>query len=324
MKRVLLAASVVGVLSACAAAQKSVDPPLVAQLKVATSPRAVVMGGPTVKGAPYSAEEVNDLEQILGDGTRIHNENRTKVYRDGEGRVRRETPERITISDPVAGVSYFLDPNAMTARKVTISFISGGRGGAFTSVAGTAGGDAKLTAERTMKMSAGTGVTSSAGVGVGVGAGVGGGVTGGVAAAGPKIFVDSSPEGAAKLAAELDMAKMQMATISGGDFNGAVSFNRVETRSAGPGESLGTQMIDGVAAEGTRNTTTIEAGKIGNDRPLTIVSERWYSPELHTMMMTSHSDPRSGKNTFRLTHVSRSDPDPALFQLPSGYQLLEK
>src|SRR5258707_5585285 len=107
MKRILLAVSVVAVLAVCAAAQKSGEAPVFAQLKVAPNPSRMVMG-PAVKGAPYSAEEVNESEQILGDGTRIHNENRTKIYRDGEGRVRRETPDQISISDPVAGVSYIL------------------------------------------------------------------------------------------------------------------------------------------------------------------------------------------------------------------------
>ena len=66
--------------------------------------------GMTVKGAPYSAEEVNETNQMLADGTRIHRENRTTVYRDSEGRTRRETPDNITITDPVANVTYFLDP----------------------------------------------------------------------------------------------------------------------------------------------------------------------------------------------------------------------
>ena len=66
-----------------------------------------------VKGAPYSAEQITENTQTLGDGTRIHNENAVKVYRDGEGRVRRETPEMISIFDPVAGVGYTLDPKTL-------------------------------------------------------------------------------------------------------------------------------------------------------------------------------------------------------------------
>ena len=38
-------------------------------------------------------------------------------------------------------------------------------------------------------------------------------------------------------------------------------------------------MIEGIHTEGTRTVTVIEAGKIGNERPIEIVSEKWYSPE---------------------------------------------
>ena len=77
--------------------------------------------GMTVKGAPYSAEEVNETSQVLADGTRIHRENRTTVYRDSEGRTRRETPDNITITDPVANVTYFLDPKTMTGQKLAMA-----------------------------------------------------------------------------------------------------------------------------------------------------------------------------------------------------------
>ena len=73
--------------------------------------------------------------------------------------------------------------------------------------------------------------------------------------------------------------------------------------------------MEGTSAEGTRETNTIEAGVIGNDRPLTIVSERWYSQELQTEMMTRHSDPRTGEQTTHLTNVRLGEPDPpSLFQ----------
>src|ERR1039457_3294181 len=89
------------------------------QMKVVSLSGAAM--GPTVKGAPYSAVEVSENNQVLADGTRIHNENQTTVYRDGEGRVRRETPNQITIMDPVAGVSFFLNPKTQTATKATLS-----------------------------------------------------------------------------------------------------------------------------------------------------------------------------------------------------------
>src|SRR5262249_28378562 len=87
---------------------------------------------------------------------------------------------------------------------------------------------------------------------------------------------------------------------------------------AGKGESLGKQNMEGVIAEGTRNTQTIETGEIGNDRPIQTVNEQWYSEELGMVVMTKRSDPRTGDETFRVTNIHRGDPAPYLFQPPAG------
>jgi hypothetical protein len=86
-------------------------------------------------------------------------------------------------------------------------------------------------------------------------------------------------------------------------------------------EDLGTQTIEGVSAEGKRETVTIPAGQIGNDRAIDIVSETWYSPELHTMVLRKHSDPRVGETVFRLTEIKRNEPDASLFQPPAGTKI---
>src|SRR6185369_10358621 len=70
---------------------------------------------------------------------------------------------------------------------------------------------------------------------------------------------------------------------------------------------------------GTRSTLTIPAGEIGNERPIDIVSERWYSPELKTLVMTKHSDPQTGETVYKLTGLQRAEPSPALFEVPSDY-----
>jgi hypothetical protein len=86
-------------------------------------------------------------------------------------------------------------------------------------------------------------------------------------------------------------------------------------------ESLGKQVIEGVECEGMRTTTTIPAGKVGNDLPLDIVSEEWYSPALQVLVLTRHNDPRSGETTYRLTNINRSEPDRALFEVPADYKI---
>jgi hypothetical protein len=89
-------------------------------------------------------------------------------------------------------------------------------------------------------------------------------------------------------------------------------------------ESLGSQTIEGVKAEGTRITTTIAAGTIGNDRAIETFSERWRSTELGVDVMTKQHDPRTGDTTFRLTGLQRGEPAGYLFQVPAGITLQQK
>lgn len=84
-------------------------------------------------------------------------------------------------------------------------------------------------------------------------------------------------------------------------------------------ESLGTQTVNGVSATGTRITRTIPAGEIGNDKPVQIVVERWYSSELQMDVMSKRTDPRFGTTTMQVTNVSRAEPAASLFQVPADY-----
>jgi hypothetical protein len=86
-------------------------------------------------------------------------------------------------------------------------------------------------------------------------------------------------------------------------------------------ESLGPREIAGLRAEGTRSTLVIPAGAIGNERPLSIVNERWSSPELEVLLETRHSDVRFGEIRFRVTSLERGEPDHALFVVPEGYRI---
>jgi hypothetical protein len=283
--------------------------------------------GMTVIGAPYSGEEVNEATQTLADGTRIHRETKTTVYRDSQGRTRREAPDNITITDPTASVTYFLDPKTMTGQKLTMvggsytMMRSGSFGGtlappgpsSFTMTSSADGPatitlnvngvplDEKAVAEALAKAkSSGTTqtipyerhevtVTVSSGSGSGSGRGHGIGV-----------------------AAEAGMP-------------GAAMGAPVRAALKKPaGESLGKQMMEGVNAEGTRYVSTIEVGAIGNDRPIQISSESWYSADLQMVIMSKHSDPRTGDESFRVTNISRGEPAAYLFQLPVGYQISER
>ena len=88
-------------------------------------------------------------------------------------------------------------------------------------------------------------------------------------------------------------------------------------------ESLGTQTIEGVLAEGSRTTVTYPIGAVGNDGPITTRTETWTSSELKMVVLSRNSDPRSGESTTRLTNISRSEPDPSLFQIHADYEVIE-
>ena len=88
-------------------------------------------------------------------------------------------------------------------------------------------------------------------------------------------------------------------------------------------EALGAAAIEGLPAQGTRTTVTIAAGAIGNEAPIQMVTERWYSADLQMAVLTKRSDPRSGETVTRLTNVGRSEPAPALFQVPPDFKLTE-
>lgn len=201
-----------------------------------------------VTGQPLTAEATTESVQTLADGNRITRTTHVTLYRDSQGRTRRETVfsgigplaadgklhTLIKIHDPVAGKSYILDPERKVARQMP---------------------EAK------------------------------------------RYFRGGHP---------LDRSQFRKLRGMGED---------VKT------ESLGTQTIGGIGAEGTRYTRTIPAGQIGNEKPIVVTSERWYSSDLQMMVMTKHSDPRFGDSTYTLSNIQRSEPDAALFTVPSGYTL---
>ena len=88
-------------------------------------------------------------------------------------------------------------------------------------------------------------------------------------------------------------------------------------------ESLGTRQVEGVKATGRRSTTVIPAGRIGNDRAISIVEEQWDSPELNMVISTRFSDPRTGVVEYRMTNISRTEPRADLFIVPSDYTVIE-
>src|SRR4051812_1036051 len=111
-----------------------------------------------------------------------------------------------------------------------------------------------------------------------------------------------------------------------------VMFNDVMVKRVGPdsgdtapkSENLGDQTVDGVHVTGTRVTHTIPAGKMGNEKPITVTSERWYSPDLKATVVTKHDDPWSGELKTELKNVNASEPDASLFAIPADYKVVDE
>ncbi|MEW5977223.1 MAG: hypothetical protein AB1898_15645 [Acidobacteriota bacterium] len=98
-------------------------------------------------------------------------------------------------------------------------------------------------------------------------------------------------------------------------------FERVRSFAKPVVESLGKETIDGLEVEGSRSTLTIPAGQIGNDLPIQVVSESWFSQELQLVIRSKHTDPRFGETTYRLTNITRKDQPQSLFEIPADYTI---
>ena len=197
-------------------------------------------GDKLVKGAPFSAEIVIENTRRLYDGSTITKQNKGAIYRDQEGRTRREQPLEaiggfnvvgdnnqpqtlVFINDFVGKTHYFLDLNRKVARKD------------------------QLPENRPM-------------------------------------MPDNEPKD-------------------------------------GKTESLGTKMLEGVSVEGTRTTFEIPIGQIGNDKPIQVVTEKWFSPDLQVVVMSRHIDPLSGEHIFRLVNIKKGEPSADLFIVPNDFKI---
>ena len=96
------------------------------------------------------------------------------------------------------------------------------------------------------------------------------------------------------------------------------------SKDQGVTEMLGSREFDGVKADGKRTTRTIPAGAIGNERPIAVVSERWFSAELNVVVMSRNVDPRSGETVYRLANIKRGEPPAELFKVPADYKVREE
>ncbi|HMT09408.1 MAG TPA: EF-hand domain-containing protein [Pyrinomonadaceae bacterium] len=89
-------------------------------------------------------------------------------------------------------------------------------------------------------------------------------------------------------------------------------------------ESLGEREIEGVRAVGTREMFEIPANQLGSSKPMQVVTEVWFSPDLQVIVMSKHTDPIAGEHVFRLVNIRRTEPAAALFEAPADYKVVGK
>jgi hypothetical protein len=103
-----------------------------------------------------------------------------------------------------------------------------------------------------------------------------------------------------------------------------VDPSRQVTSSSAQGEDLGSDTMENVEVHGTRKNKTIPAQFSGTGQAIVVTDEYWYSEDLHLNLLVKHNDPRTGEQTVTVTHVNRAEPDQTMFQVPSGYKIVDE
>ena len=88
-------------------------------------------------------------------------------------------------------------------------------------------------------------------------------------------------------------------------------------------ENLGTKTIENFTVTGTRDTFTMAAGTMGNDRPIITTSEHWWSADLKMDLLTIFESPESGKYVRKIVNIRTGNPDPQVFQVPADFTVRE-
>ena len=200
-----------------------------------------------VTGKPYSANSSTEVVQTLADGNRIVQHSSSVVYRDSQGRTRREQTftgfnarpgeTKIFIDDPVSSTAFLLEPDQKTGRRLS---------------------------------------------------------------------------SAREISLKLERSSDTMSNVK---------LPKLDEQHDIVQEDLGTKTIQGIQCTGKRQTITIPAGQVGNEKPIAIVTETWFSPDIEAVVQSSTNDPRFGQTTYTLHNVELKDQPLALFALPNGYRL---
>jgi hypothetical protein len=276
-----------------------------------------------LKGAPYSAVGTTEVVTTQADGNRVTRTNTMRYFRDGAGRTRTEyqlaaigpfvvdeAQSIVTITDPVAGTRYVLHPEQKRADVFNLA----AKG---TSQASTSSGAIFLGSAFTMN-----GRSTPPGVP-------------GTTAARPSGFSQATETSAttsrlqssSRIRRERERTEPGTATSSpGSNFDMLVVSNGMPVPVCRPAAmknaeptSIGERRIEGLNVTGSRLEFTLEAGAVGNDKPITVRTDQWFSPDLGVVVSSTNHDPMIGDSTYRLEQINRAEPDAGLFKVPADY-----
>jgi hypothetical protein len=249
--------------------------------------------GAVIKDKPYSARSITESTQSLADGNRIVQRNEALIFRDSAGRTRREQ----TLNDvgawqagePVTMI-HIHDPVVGKTYVLDPAARTAREARPFRMAIAEAQAGLENAATETRRIFD-TRVPPPPGA--------------------PNVTVIRRTEqGGAE----------DVRVFAGG---GPVGIPPLATAAPGTAEpeDLGEQVLEGLLVSGTRLVQRIPAGALGNERPIEIVTERWYSKDIDAIVLSRHTDPRFGERTYRLVNVVRGDPSPDLFEVPQGYEI---
>lgn len=241
-----------------------------------------------IVGAPYSATLTNESVETLSDGNRIVHKTTGTTARDSQGRTRQDTTLPAIGNLAAANAPHLIfihDPVAQVSYTLNMT---------------------QKTAQKMAKLPPPAGPGGS-----------------GATVAWRVVDGDAAPTQLPP--PEADAMPVTLAAPAPDGGAGAVFEKHIVTMEQDKGdlEDLGSQTMEGVLVTGLRTTRTIPAGEIGNERPITIVTEVWSSPELKTVVYSKRIDPRMGEQTFRLTNIVRTEPSRSLFMVPADFKIVD-
>ncbi|MGQ3053981.1 MAG: hypothetical protein ACT6S0_19555 [Roseateles sp.] len=307
-------------------------------------------GERVVRGAPYCATAVHEHVQTLGDGNRIVRKQESQLCRDGEGRTRREVqreggPKVVYLNDPVAKEAWAVYPEQKRVQRLrgTVAWAPGADAAAHAAWQASMQDWGERMKEQAARWKEWGGrvaenartveaerIRSRAQAQAGE----------------PGIVIEreftvpaappASGASAVERRRELRVLRASelpplpaMPAQPAPPAPMAIPVPPVPpmpllqgpmlAREGGVTTALPSKEVDGVKVNGERTTWTIEAGRIGNEKPIVSTREVWRSPELMLTIQSRDADPRSGEQNYRLEKIRRGEPDPALMKLPADF-----